>query len=136
MADKEKILSNVYEKLQQIPAQLNFTANDIEPSLNDALRQLGIGTIEQIQPNSKTELFVELCTQWWMLHRVRSSVSMYFKYSTGEDGKSVDKTKIPNAIADMMDDIALMISGWNFTAHSGTTGSIWNMTKRESERLK
>lgn len=138
MDRKEIIITNVMEKMHQLPLEFDDAGEfDIEPSLNDAMREMGIRDIRSVHSYSDTELFLELRTLWYVLLRYRNSASVNFKYKTGvNDGKSVDKTDIPKILKSIMDDLDDQFQQWRMTSYSGTTGSTWNMTRRESTRLK
>lgn len=136
MSSQNTIITNVMDKLDQLPLQFNISDSDIVPCLNDALREMGImSALDGVVSGSTTELYIEIRTQWYMLSRLRNSASVNFKYSTGIDGKSVDKSMIPEMISKIMAELDQQFSRWFSTGYRRTSGSVWNKSQRQNTRL-
>jgi hypothetical protein len=133
MSSQNTILTNVLDKLDQMPVKFDITDTDIAPAYNDALREMGIGDIGDVT-NLTTEFYIELRTEYWMLHRLKNSQSLNFKYSTSVDGRSVDKTDIPKVIQKTMDDLDLKFNTWKTSTYNRSSGT-WDMTQRTKSRL-
>jgi len=137
VSSQNAILTNVLDKLDQLPIKFSITDTDIVPALEDTIRELGISDVSLIT-DLKTELYVELRTEYWMLHRLKNSQSLNFKYSTSVDGRSIDKTEIPKMIQETMDDLEVKFNTWRAESYnrlSGGSGGIWTRTSPTRTRL-
>lgn len=136
MATQMEICDNVLDKLDSLPLDLNISDLDIVPCLVDAQREMGISDLSVIDITSANALYLEIRTQWYMLGRIRISKALDFKYSTGVDGKTIDKTNVPNMIGIIMDDLDDKFTKWFTTASSvSSTGQTWKVTARTNTRL-
>jgi hypothetical protein len=136
MATQMEICDNVLDKLDNLPLDLSITDLDIVPCLIDAQREMGISDLSVIDITSANALYLEIRTQWYMLGRIRISKALDFKYSTGVDGKTIDKTSVSKAIGMVMDDLDVKFNQWFTTASSvSSTGQTWTKTTRTNTRL-
>lgn len=124
---------NVLDKLDQLPIKFNITDTDIAPALNDALREMGIVDCTTIA-DANTEFYVELRTEYWMLHRFKNSESLNFKYNTSIHGRSIDKTEIPKIIQNTMNDLDLKFTTWSSNKNKSSSG-MWAMPTPTRSRL-
>ena len=115
MADTHriKILRNVYRKLDDMvmsfgmPAYSNDISDDdieryVGMSLDDTLRELRVTNTDNIGEMSIAEYHVENRCVYHKLRALRNSASIFFKFSTAVDGKTVDKSMIPKMINEMI----------------------------------
>ena len=131
---KYKILRNAYMKLDSLPLSFGIPSYDDEISddvvekyfrvdLADTLRETGLN-IEDIQENSKDEMYFEDRIVYHALRRFRLSASVFFKFSTAVDGKTVDKTQIPKMLAIIIKEYDDEYKQWRL----GSIGNLWNRT--------
>lgn len=113
MADRIKILRNVYRKLDGmmlsfgLPAYTNdMSDTDLERyvgiALDDTMRELRINNLDNIEEMSTAEYHVENRCVYHKLRSLRNSASVFFKFSTSVDGKTVDKSMIPKMLNEMI----------------------------------
>lgn len=132
-ARKVEILRNVYRKLDNLPLGFGIpsysdTIVDADVikifgiDLNDTLREMRITTMDDVEADSILELYVENRTVYYALRRFRLSASIFFKFSTAVDGKTVDKTSVPKMIAAIIAEYDAEFKKWRGTS----AGSIWN----------
>lgn len=131
-ASMMKLCQRVSDKLGDLDEYLNYTDTDIQSCIDDARREMRISDITQIDMDSEECLQLECRSAWRMLRKIRISTSKYFKYSTGVDGKSVDKTMISKRIGEIMEEMEAEFRDYTQTR---STGSTWRMTERERTRL-
>lgn len=135
MADKAKILRNSYRKLDQLPISFGWkeytkdmTDTDIEAcldiDLSDAQRIMSIADIESVESDSMRELMVENRVVYFALRRFTYSSSVYFKFSTAVDGKTVDKTQIPKMIKELTNDLDIEFK--KYSRGGGNPSTLWN----------
>lgn len=127
-----ELCARVSDKLGDLDEYLNYTDADIEPCIEDARREMKIPSITQVDMDSEECLQLECRSAWRMLRKIRISTSKYFKYSTGVDGKSVDKTMVSRRIGEIMEEMEMEFKDYRQTR---STGSIWNITSRSKTRL-
>lgn len=131
---KYKILRNAYMKLDSLPLSFGMPAYDDEiqddviekyfrVDLADTLRETGLN-IEDVEDNSKDEMYLENRIVYHALKRFRLSASAFFKFSTAVDGKTVDKTQIPKILATIIKEYEDEYRQWRL----GNIGSLWNRT--------
>lgn len=133
-AEKRKysMLRNAYQKLDNLPLSFGLPAysDDIDDQtieryfrtdLADTLRETQI-TIEEIDDGSKDEMYFENRIVYHALKRFRLSASVFFKFSTAVDGKTIDKTNIPKMLASIMQEYEVEYKQWRL----GHVGKIWN----------
>lgn len=107
------LLRGAYRKLDAMPMsfgvpQYNDTMTDADVSkymggdLIDVMRELGISNLDGVAEFSTAELQIENRIVYYALKRFRHSASVFFKFSTAVDGKTVDKQQIPKMLAEML----------------------------------
>jgi hypothetical protein len=132
MADRDKILRNVYRKLDSLPLGFgiqaynkDLTSTVIEDTfgadLDDALREIR-KKIGDIEADSYDELAIESRTIYYALCRFRLSASIFFKFSTAVDGKTVDKSMIPKMMSTIIAEYDANFKKWR----SGSVANTWN----------
>ena len=129
-----RLIENIMDKLDKLPVEFNILDTDVAPCLDDAMREMNV-SLENIAEGSSTELYVEIRAQWYMLGRLQNSSSVNFRYSTGIDGKSVDKTSIPKTIGEIMDRLNSQFMQWYSTSFKSSTSGIWTKPQRTRSRL-
>lgn len=131
---KYKILRNAYMKLDSLPLSFGIPAYDdgiqdemvekyFRVDLADTLRETGLN-IEDIEDNSKDEMYFENRIAYHALKRFRLTASVFFKFSTSVDGRTVDKTQIPKMLANIIKEYEDEYKQWRL----GSIGSLWNRT--------
>lgn len=133
-ADKKKykIIRNAYMKLDNLPLSFGMPAYDddlpdelvekyFRTDLADTLRETRIA-IEDIEENSVDEMQFENRIVYHALKRFRLSASVFFKFSTAVDGKTVDKTQIPKMLSTLIAEYDAEYKQWRL----GSIGSLWN----------
>ena len=129
---KYSMLRNAYQKLDNLPLSFGLPAysDDIDDQtieryfrtdLADTLRETQI-TIEEIDDGSKDEMYFENRIVYHALKRFRLSASVFFKFSTAVDGKTIDKTNIPKMLASILQEYEAEYKQWRL----GHVGNIWN----------
>lgn len=146
MADTSRIriLKNVYQKLDGMAMSFgmpmysdNISDDEIERyigmSLNDTMRELKIATLDGISEMSVAEYHIENRCVYHKLRFFRNSASIFFKFSTAVDGKTVDKSMIPKMINEMIKEYDDEWRKWLSTGGltGTTTGSMWERTPSE-----
>ena len=132
MADRIKILKNIYRKLDNLPLGFGIPAyNDDVPDavlekyfgldLDDTLREVRMNIVD-VQSDSFDEMQIENRSIYYALRRYRLSASVYFKFSTAVDGKTVDKTMIPKMLSTIISEYDAEFKRWR----SGNLASTWN----------
>lgn len=139
-----KILRNVYRKLDGMMMSFgmpmykdDMTGDEIERyvgmSLSDTMRELRISDLEGIGEMSIAEYHIENRCVYHKLRMLRNSASIFFKFSTAVDGKTVDKSMIPKMINEMIKEYDNEWKKWLSTGGltGTTTGSVWERTSAE-----
>jgi hypothetical protein len=132
MADRVKILRNVYKKLDSLPLGFGIPAysdsiadTTIEKTfgidIDDTLREIRM-KIGDIESDSVDELNVEDRTVYHALRRFRMSSAIYYKFSTAVDGKTIDKSMIPKMISTIIMEYDQQFKRWR----SGGLSKLWN----------
>jgi hypothetical protein len=132
MADRIKILKNVYKKLDGLPLGFGLPAysEDIPDAtieaalgidLDDTMREIR-AKINDIETDSYDELNIECRTIYYALCRYRLSASIFFKFSTAVDGKTVDKSMIPKMMSQIIAEYDAKFRRWR----SGNMAHTWN----------
>ena len=146
MADthRTKILRNVYRKLDGMMLSFgmpiyndDITDQDIERhvgiSLDDTMRELRLANLDEVGEMSIAEYHIENRCVYHKLRSLRNSASIFFKFSTAVDGKTVDKSMIPKMINEMIKEYDDEWKKW--LSNGGITGStantIWSRTPTE-----
>ena len=133
-SDKKKfsILRNAYMKLDSLPLSFGMPAYDEEipnemiekyfkVDLADTLRETRI-SLDDVESGSVDEMQLENRIVYHTIRRFRLSASVFFKFSTAIDGKTIDKTQIPKILATILSEYEAEYKSWR----SGHCGSIWN----------
>ena len=129
---KINILRNAYIKLDSLPLSFGIPAYDenmpdeaiekyFKVDLADTLRETRI-TIEDIEDGSIDEMYFENRIVYHALKRFRLTASVFFKFSTAVDGKTVDKTQIPKMLATILKEYDDEYKKWRL----GNIGKLWN----------
>lgn len=129
------VMRGAYSKLDNMPLSFgiprydpNMTDADVERyvggDLKDTMRELGIQNLDGVVEMSTEELRIENRTVYYALRRFRHSASVFFKFSTAVDGKTVDKQQIPKMIAELLKEYEQEWTNWRKTL---TLGQIWQM---------
>lgn len=131
---KYKILRNAYMKLDSLPLSFGIPSYDDEipdevvekyfrVDLADTLRETRLN-IEDIEDNSIDEMYFENRIVYHALRRFRLTASVFFKFSTAVDGKTIDKTQIPKMLATIISEYDAEYKQWRL----GSIGKLWNRT--------
>lgn len=129
------IMRNAYQKLDNLPLGFGlpaysddmddiFISNKFGIDYKDTIREMKIGA-DDIEEDSYDEMIMENRIVYHALKRFRNSASVFFKFSTSIDGKTVDKTKIPQMIGNIIDEYDKEYSEYK----GSNCGSIWQMNK-------
>ena len=132
MADKIKILKNVYRKLDNLPLGFGIPVynDDVTEEvldkyfgidLQDTVREMRIDNLSSIMDDSIDEMMIENRTIYYALRRFRMSASIYFKFSTAVDGRTVDKTAIPKMLSSIISEYDAEFKRWR----SGNLSKTW-----------
>lgn len=133
-AREKSLVDAVKDKLDSLPLAFDIDDVKVFSALKDTLREMRIFNAEHIYENTELEYYVEIRTEWHMLKRLRNSTSVYFRYSTGVDGKSIDKTRVPQMISEIMEELDAEYKKWYMT--SRMNGGVWNMYQRPKDTLR
>ena len=129
---KYKIFRNAYMKLDSLPLSFGVPAYDedipdevvekyFKVDLADTLRETRLN-IEDIEDDSIDEMYFENRVVYHALKRYRLTASVFFKFSTAVDGKTIDKTQIPKMLAQIIAEYDAEYKKWRL----GSIGSLWN----------
>lgn len=130
--EKYKILRHAYMKLDGLPLSFNLPRYDEDIpdkvvdkyfgiDLADTIRETHI-KIENIEPDSIDEMQFENRIVYHALKRFRLTASVFFKFSTAVDGKTVDKTQIPKMLSNLITEYEEEYKKWRL----GHVGKLWN----------
>lgn len=128
------LIRNAYQKLDSLPLGFGlpsysndlsdeFIYNKFGIDIKDTLREMGITDIDTIQENSYDEMIIENRIVYHAIKRFRHSAAIFFKFSTAIDGKTVDKTKIPQMLSSILKEYEDEYSKYK----SHNCGSLWQM---------
>jgi len=128
-----EIMRNAYQKLDGmvlsfgIPSYSDALADgDVSKvfyiDLKDTLREIGMQNCDGIAVMSMDEMRIENRVVYHALRRFRNSASVFFKFSTSSDGKSVDKSMIPKMLAQMITEYDNDFKSWR------KVGAVWSVT--------
>lgn len=129
------VMRGAYSKLDNMPLSFGIPRYDpdmadadveryVGGDLKDTMRELGIQNLDGVVEMSTEELRIENRMVYYALRRFRHSASVFFKFSTAVDGKTVDKQQIPKMIAEMLKEYEQEWTNWRKTL---TSGQIWQM---------
>ena len=142
MSIKRDILINAYQKLSTLPLsfgipQYNEDMTDdmldkyIGIDYKDALRDIGTKDIADIETMSFAELIFENRVVYYALRRFRMSGSAFFKFSTANDGKAVDKSMIPKTLTSIINEYDR-----EYRKYAGSSAhSIWDRSDKIDHSL-
>lgn len=130
-----EIMRGAYSKLDNMPLSFGIprysaemTNADVEKymygDLKDTMRELKIKNCNGVEEMSQEELHIENRVVYYALRRFRNSASVFFKFSTATDGKTVDKQMIPKMLLEMINEYNAEFTAWRRTLAAGT---IWQM---------
>lgn len=135
------ILRNVYKKLDGMilsfgmPIYSDDMPDDVIEryvgiTLDDTMRELRLVDIDTIDEMSIAEYHIENRCVYHKLRLLRNTSSVYFKFSTAVDGKTVDKSMIPKMINEIIEEYDNEWKKWisDGGITGSTTGSIWERT--------
>lgn len=139
------ILRNVYKKLDGMMLSFGMPAysddisdDDIERyvgiSLDDTMRELNINGLDIIEEKSLSEYHIENRCVYHKLRMLRNSASIFFKFSTAVDGKTVDKSMIPKMINEMIKEYDDEWKKWlsdGGLSGAGSNSGIWGRSSNE-----
>lgn len=129
-----EIMRNAYKKLDNMPlgfGGMPAYSDDITDSnivkflgidLLDTLRELRLNSSDEIDSGSYDEMMMENRVCYHTIRRFRLASSIFFKYSTATDGKTVDKTQIPKMISIILADYEAEFKKWM----TGKVSSTWS----------
>ena len=130
-----EIMRGAYSKLDNMPLSfgiprysVEMTDADVEKymygDLKDTMRELKIKNCNGVEEMSQEELHIENRVVYYALRRFRNSASVFFKFSTAADGKTVDKQMIPKMLLEMINEYNAEFTAWRRTL---AAGNIWQM---------
>ena len=135
-ASKLDIMKNVYRKLSGM--MVAFDIPEYNPDMpsdmvekyiggdyNDAIRDMGVN-IDNVDKGSTMELAIETKTIIFALRRFKATTAVWFKFSTAVDGKTVDKTKVFEAIDATIKDYENEYKDYILAATGKSLGSRWD----------
>lgn len=133
MATTSNIMRNAYRKLDQLPLGFglpkysdDITDDEMDRYLGidllDAQRTMGIRDVSYIDETTIECMMLENRVAYHAIRRFRNSSAIFFKFSTAVDGKTVDKTKIPSTITDILKEYDDEFKSWKGSGISST----WN----------
>lgn len=136
MAEVSEISRNVIHKLDQMPTNLDIDidADDIIQDINDAERETGI-KVDTLDIQSKDALEMEYRILYYVISRIRNSSASLFKYTGGNDGKSVDKTKICKNLDKIIDELDTRYHTWIGSRYKSTHKGRLSLNRRTSKTL-
>ncbi len=129
------IMRGAYSKLDNMPLSFGIprytpemTDADVEKymygDLKDTMRELKIKNCDGVEEMSQEEMHIENRVVYYALRRFRNSASVFFKFSTATDGKTVDKQMIPKMLLELINEYNAEFVAWRKTLSAGT---IWQM---------
>lgn len=135
-ASKLDIMKNVYRKLSGMMVAFDIPEYDpdmpsemvekyIGGDYNDAIRDIGVN-LDNVDKGSTMELAIETKTIIFALRRFKATTAVWFKFSTAVDGKTVDKTKVFEAIDATIKDYEKEYQGYIMSATGKSLGNRWD----------
>lgn len=129
------VMRGAYSKLDAMPLSFGIPRYDpdmtdaeveryVGGDLKDVMRELGIQNLDGVVEMSTEELRIENRAVYYALRRFRHSASVFFKFSTAVDGKTVDKQQIPKMLAELLKEYDQEWTNWRRTL---SLGQIWQM---------
>lgn len=140
MVTRESILKNAYIKLSDLPFSFGIPiySDMLSPAeidtyighaLDDTMREIGIKTLDGIESMSLEEMQIENRIVYYMLKSFRMKSAVFFKFSSSNDGKSIDKTMIPKMLLEIIREYDADFKKWRFNSQSF---GIWNRSATNS----
>lgn len=135
MSERLLILKNAYKKIDGMVLSFGlpqYTDEMVEQDFDrvigidllDAQREMKISDIDSIPSMSEVELQLENRVVYYALRRFRTSASIFFKFSTAVDGKTVDKSMIPKMLNQIISEYNSEYLRWKRTYTN--IGQLWN----------
>lgn len=129
---KYSIMRNAYRKLDGLPLGFGLPMYDdaidnktidkyMGTDFMDTMRELRV-TVDDIEDGTYDEMMIENRIVYYALKRFRLSASVFFKFSTAVDGKTVDKTAIPKMLSQIIKEYDDEFRKWKGAA----IGKLWN----------
>ena len=145
MSNRITILRNVYKKLDSMTLSFGMPVysddipdDDIERylgiTLDDTMRELRVSNLDGIQEMSSAEYHIENRCLYHKLRLLRNSASVFFKFSTSVDGKTVDKSMIPKMLNEMIKEYDTEWKDWLSDGGNGlygTANGTWNRSSQD-----
>lgn len=145
MSNRITILRNVYKKLDSMTLSFGMPVysddipdDDIERylgiTLDDTMRELRVSNLDGIQEMSSAEYHIENRCLYHKLRLLRNSASVFFKFSTSVDGKTVDKSMIPKMLNEMIKEYDTEWKDWLSDGGDGlygTANGTWNRSSQD-----
>jgi hypothetical protein len=144
MSQRIVILRNVFKKLDNMSLSFgmpiysdDLSDSEVERyvgmSLDDTMRELRIQNLDGIDEMSIAEYHIENRCVYHKLRLFRNSASIFFKFSTAVDGKTVDKSMIPKMINEMLKEYDTEWKTWLSEGglYGTTSGGIWERSSSE-----
>ena len=130
------IMRNAYRKLDGMTLSFGIPSysDDISDDkvdgyfgidLMDTLRELRLKNTDSIEEMSINEMHVEDRVIYHALKRFRNTASVFFKFSTATDGKTIDKQMIPKMLFQLIQEYDKEFITWRNSLGIGS-GSTWN----------
>lgn len=132
---RQDIINNAWDKIDELPLDFDMDITDLEPCLLDAQREMQISNVDAVDTMSTTALQLEYRTVYHFLFRIRNTTSTNYRYNTGADGRSVDKSMIVKMIDKIMEDLDEKYQSWKNDDTRKTGGKTWTRTRRQSSTL-
>ena len=98
------------------------------------MRELRVSNLDGIQEMSNAEYHIENRCLYHKLRLLRNSASVFFKFSTSVDGKTVDKSMIPKMLNEMIKEYDVEWKDWLSDGGDGlygTANGTWNRSSQD-----
>ena len=129
-------MKNVYRKLSGMMVAFDIPEYDPDMSpemvekyiggdYNDAIRDMGVN-LDNVDKGSTMELAIETKTIIFALRRFKATTAVWFKFSTAVDGKTIDKTKVFEAIDTTIKDYEKEYQDYIMSATGKSLGNRWD----------
>ena len=144
MSNRITILRNVYKKLDNMTLSFGMPvySNEIDDAeierylgitLDDTMRELRLSSIDDIMEMSSIEYHIENRCLYHKLRLLRNSASVFFKFSTSVDGKTVDKSMIPKMLNEMIKEYDNEWRDWLSNGADGLYGTVTGIWGRSPQ---
>ena len=142
LTTRKQLLKNAYRKVDNMPLSFGMPPLDqvsetkletlVGGDLDDALREMKIN-IGSIESMSDAEYYLEIRIVYHIVRRFRNSASVFFKFSTAVDGKTIDKTKVADAIKEILNEYDAEYRKWR--SSSSSTSNTWNRSGTRADTI-